>query len=112
MHGAADEHHFFVKRRHDGRDWVYWREGRLLWLTLLEVEPEKKTPAEATARAVWRRQLHTPEGHSPEALARDSGPLSVAPPLAPQAQVAEIVYDCVVHGEMVEVQRSGARVRA
>lgn len=104
----TDENHFFFLKRKDGIDWVYWREGRLLWSTEFEPYYEKKGATEIRARSVWDLRLCTP--HKPINLDTDV----VAKPedigsstyLVSKDFVAAIVYDCVQDGELVVVRNA------
>lgn len=99
--------HFFVVQRKKV-SWIFWREGRLVWETTLEPYFEKKGRGEIAVTAVWglRFSLH-------KAIDLDSG---VVPDdfdragssfLVPRSYVADIVYDCVLNGELVEVRQGG-----
>jgi hypothetical protein len=103
----ASENHFFVLRKKDGKDWIYWREGRLLWDTDLAPYYENKGPAEIRARAVWDLRLHTPR--KPIDLDTDAVPAGTdvggSTYLVTKDLVADIVYECVLDGEMLTLQK-------
>ena len=101
------ENHFFILRKEDGEDWIYWREGRLLWSTDLAPYYEKKGPTEIRARAIWDLRLRTPW----KPIDLDSGVVSkredigTSTYLVSKDFVADIVYDCVLDGELLTLQR-------
>ena len=102
----ADVDHFFIVRRNDGRDWVYWREGRRLWVTDMTPYYEKKGRTEVRARAIWDLRLYAPfkpidlDAWVTDKLAQDR-----FDPRVTTDFVARIVYDCVLNGEMVTAHR-------
>lgn len=105
-HEHGSEIHFFFLRRADG-DWVYWREGRLLWKTTFDPFEEDAGPRQLRARAVWNLRLCTPR--KPIDLDRSE---VRAPSTAGRADhrrlnedVPRIIADCVSNGEMVTVYR-------
>jgi len=97
--------HFFVLKRKDG-EWIYWREGRLLWRTELEPFCETKGKTEITAKAVWelRFSLHKAIQLDTDVVptAKDVHGSSV---LVPKDYAANIIYECVLDGEIVEVRK-------
>jgi hypothetical protein len=101
------ENHFFFLRRADGCDWVYWREGRLLWATDMEPHYEKKGLTEQRARSIWDLRLRTPR----KPIDLDSGvvpkqaDVGSSTYLVSKDFVAEIVFDCVQDGDLVVVRK-------
>ena len=104
------ENHFFVLRKKNGKDWIYWREGRLLWATDLAPYYEQKGPTEIRARAVWDLRLRTPT--KPIDLDTDVVPTSTdiggSTYLVTRDFVADIVYECVLDGEILTLQKKAA----
>lgn len=100
--------HFFVLRRKDGKDWVYWQEGRLLWDTDLAPYYEKKGPGEIRARAVWDLRLCTPRNP----IDLDTGVVPTGTDIGGSTYlvrrdfVADIVHECLLAGEMVTLQKT------
>lgn len=103
----APENHFFLVRRADGKDWVYWREGRLLWSAELEPYYEKKGLAEVRARAIWAGRLSTPQKAIDLATGVVPQPedVGISSYLVTKQFVADIVSDCVLDGEMLTVRK-------
>ena len=103
----ASENHFFILRRTDGQDWIYWREGRLLWATELVPYSEKKGPAELRARAVWDMRLRRPW----KPIDLDTGVVPTREDIGSSTYlvskdfVADIVFDCVLDGELLVVRK-------
>lgn len=100
------ENHFFIVRRKDGQDWVYWREGRALWKTDMTPYYEKKGPTEIRARAVWGLRLYAPfKPIDLDTRVTDKLDQDRFDPRVTTDFVARIVYDCVLNGEIVTVVR-------
>jgi hypothetical protein len=100
------EHHFFILRRKDG-DWIYWREGRLIWRTELDPFYETKGKGEITARAVWtlRFSLHKATDLDKHVVPT-ADDVHGSSCLVPKVYAANIVYECVLDGELVEIKQA------
>jgi hypothetical protein len=99
--------HFFVAQRKK-TSWIFWREGRLVWETILEPYFEKKGRGEISAAAVWglRFSLHKAVDLG-SSVVPDDFDRAGSSFLEPRSYVADIVYDCVLNGELVEVRQGG-----
>ena len=111
--GTQEENHFFCFRRPDGKDWIYWREGRRLWDTVLEPYYEKESPAELTLQQVWDMRLYIP--FKPIDLDTWVVPLgadiSGGTFLMHRDFVTEVIYECVLDGELVEIRKAPKMLR-
>jgi hypothetical protein len=102
--GKEDANHFFAHRI-GGQDWIFWREGRLLISTSFEVAVGDQ---EITADQIWGLRIR----YCRKPIKLDSGVVPTRAHLPPGTTfhvtrdfVAGIVYECVLNGEMVVVQK-------
>jgi len=103
--GKLETNHFFLLRRKDGCDWIFWREGRRLWDTTFEPYIEEKGAGEVRARVVW--ELRLLGSRDPVELDSDVANNEVEARnnrfAMPKAKADEIIFDCVLNGELVEI---------
>jgi hypothetical protein len=104
-HGIHGTNHFFVFRKDTKNCWVYWREGMELWNTTFDPYYESPGKTELTVRAVWDMRFKA--RFKPIDLAKgvvsngtDTGSSTY---LVKKNYVADIVYDCVTRGELLEI---------
>ncbi|MCX6953032.1 MAG: hypothetical protein NTV51_12835 [Verrucomicrobia bacterium] len=106
--GKEAENHFFVVRRKDGKDWVYWREGRILWETDMRPYYEKKGAGELRARAIWSLRLSTPW----RALDLDTDVVSELRDSDRwtnhilKSEAESLIHECTVDGELLTITRN------
>lgn len=104
-HTENADHHFFFLRTQNGKGWIYWREGALLWETILDPYYEKKGAGEIRARAVWDLRLISPwkpiDLQTDVATSKEQ--LTERPFLSTKEFVADVIFDCVTKGELVEM---------
>jgi hypothetical protein len=105
--GTLEANHFFLLRRKDGVDWIFWREGRRLWNTTFEPYIEEKGAGEIRARAVWGLRLLAPRDvvELDSDVANNDEEARNNRFAMPKAKADEIVFDCVVNGELVEIHK-------
>ena len=104
---TVSENHFFLVRRKDGQDWVYWQEGRKVWRTDLTPYCEKKGAAELRARAVWGLRLSDPW----RAIELDTDVVAKLESAdqwtnhVTQEVAAALIHDCVTDGELIMLKK-------
>ena len=102
---AKDEENHFFARRLGQQDWIFWREGRLLMPTTLEIAVGDR---EISTEDIWTLRLR----NCRKPIRLDSGVVSTRADIpagttyhVTRDYVADIVYDCVLNGELVVVKK-------